>query len=47
MIRGEKRFQGHAELQKQIQKDLEEVRRLFDVDEAEVKADTPIKKRGD
>ena len=47
MIRGEKRFQGHAELQKQIQKDLEEVRRLFDLDEAEVKADTPIKKRGD
>ncbi|MEO1824321.1 MAG: riboflavin kinase, partial [Roseibacillus sp.] len=47
MIRGEKRFQGHAELQKQIQKDLEEVRRLFDVDEAEVKPDTPIENRGD
>ena len=34
-------------VQKQIQKDLDEVRRLFDGDEAEVKPDTPIKKRGD
>ena len=47
MIRGEKRFQGHAELQEQIQKDLEEVRRLFDVDEAEVKPGDHIENRGD
>ena len=36
-IRGEQKFQGCAELQDQIQKDLEEVRRLFQVNEAEVK----------
>ena len=47
MIRGEKRFQGHAELQKQIQQDLKEVRRLFDEDKAEVKPDSPIENRGD
>ena len=34
MIRGEKKFQGLAELQKQIQLDLEEARRLFKASEA-------------
>jgi len=34
MIRGEKKFQGLAELQKQIQLDLEETRRLFKASEA-------------
>ena len=34
MIRGEKKFQGLAELQKQIQLDIEEARRLFKASEA-------------
>lgn len=39
MIRGEKQFQGLAELQNQIQLDLEEVRRLFKASEAGLGAD--------
>ena len=39
MIRGEKQFQGLAELQNQIQLDLEEARRLFKASEAGLGAD--------
>ena len=38
-IRGEQKFQGPAELQEQIQKDLEEVKRIFRLNEAGVNPD--------
>ncbi len=47
MIRGEKKFQGLAELQKQIQLDLEEARRLFKASEAGLGANDRLDSGGD
>ena len=47
MIRGEKKFQGLAELQKQIQLDIEEARRLFKASEAGLGANDRLDSGGD
>ncbi len=46
-IRGEQKFQGPAELQEQIQKDLEEVKRIFRLNEAGVNPDDHLDTGGD
>ena len=46
-IRGEQKFQGPAELQEQIQMDLEEVKRIFRLNEAGVNPDDHLDTGGD
>ena len=46
-IRGEQKFQGPAELQEQIQKDLEEVKRIFRLNEDGVNPDDHLDTGGD